>query len=220
MRKAVGLAVCCALVAAAAASAATPTLTQLLIQPSKVGKGYGVYRRTDGFGLKTRTLDLCGTQNYPSEKLRTGRLQVNYLKPNAQLGLSLEIVSYKPGGAVQAMREVTRHALTCPSHAISPGEQNLPPLLFRITRISDPHLVKGYLAVRVHVTGTVKGKKVDDTSFAVYQRQGDLLTGVYSFGGGAYSAGRKISAQQAFCLHAAEQSARLLRSVGSGGPTA
>ena len=43
----------------------------------------------------------------------------------------------------EAGQEVIRHALTCPNHAILPGEGGLPPLRFRITRIKDDHLLKG-----------------------------------------------------------------------------
>jgi hypothetical protein len=156
-------------------------------------------------------MDLCGT-DYASEKLRVSRLQVDYLKQASTFGLSNEVVVYKAGGAVQAMREALTHALTCPHHAIRTA--GLPPLRFTITRISDSRLLKGYLAVRVRVTGRVQGKRVDQTSYAVYQRLGNVLSGVYSFG-------PATKAQLRFCLHAAEESARNLRLGGRpGGPTA
>jgi hypothetical protein len=199
----------------AAALVTNPSVAKLILQPDQVGKGYVLLQRTDGVGVKnTVTLDLCGRQGYPSEKLRTTRLQVNYLKPGSTLGLSNEVVTYKPGGAEQAMREVARRAATCPNHAIVTGEPGLPPLRFKITRIGDSNLLKGYLAVRVRVTGTVKGKHVDETSYAVYQRRGNVLSGVYSFG-------PNTPAQLKFALHAAEQSAKNLRNGGkAGGPTA
>jgi hypothetical protein len=167
--------------------------------------------------MKTRTLDLCGTKNYASETLRTSRLQVNYLKRNATLGLSNEVVTYKSGGAAQAMREVISHAVNCPRGKVDPGEDNLPPLFFTITRLKDSRLLKGYLAVRIRVTGKLRnGTHVDETSYAVYQRSANVLSGVYSF------QRPTTSAQQIFCLHAAEQSARNLRklSTSGNGPTA
>ena len=200
---------------ASAAGAATPTVAKVVLLPAQVGKGYVLVTRSDGYGLKTRTLDLCGTTNYPSEKLRTSRLQVNYLKNKSKLGISNEVVTYKAGGAAQAMREVIQHATTCPKHKIDPGENNLPPLLFTITRMKDSALLKGYLAVQIRVRGRYKGKNIDETSYAVYQRKGSILSGVYSFG-------PATEAQRLLCLHAAEQSAKNLRKVAStsSGPTA
>jgi hypothetical protein len=71
--------------------------------------------------------------------------------------------------------------------------------------------------VRVRVSGVVKGKDVTDVWYAVYQRRGDILSGVYSFGT-VQSAQRQLS----LCLHAAEQSAQNLRKGGASpsGPTA
>lgn len=215
MRLVALLAACVLLLQAGAASAATPSLVSILLRPAQVGQGYAAYRRSDGSGLRQRTLDLCGVKNYPSEQLRSGRIQVDYLRRGSAIGISNEVVSYKPGGAAQALREVTRHAVTCPHRKIDPGEQNLPPLRFTMTLLKDPRLLKGYLAVRVRVVGTVKGKHVDQISYAVYQRRGNVLSGVYSFG-------PDTAAQRQICLHAAEQSARNLRGAHSGpsGPTA
>lgn len=205
-------------VAASAAAATTPLVAKAILLPSQVGKGYLLITRNDGYGMATRTLDLCGTKNYPSETLRTSRLQVNYLKKKTTIGLSNEVVTYKSGGAVQAMREVTQHALTCPSHKVDPGENNLPPLLFTITRFKHANLLKGYLAIKIRVRGTIQGKKIDQTSYAVYQRFGNILSGVYSFDT------KSSPAQLPLCLHAAEQSAKNLRKVSAAkagsGPTA
>jgi hypothetical protein len=212
------LALAAALVAASAASpaataAAAPRLESVILRPAQVGKGYLLFPYAQGIGLRQRTLDLCGTTNYPSEKLRVERLQVNYAKRGSAFQLSDEVVRYRPGGAAQALREVTRHALTCPHRPIAPGEQGLPPLTFRITRITDAHLLKGYLAVEVRTTGTLKGKHVDQVSYAVYQRLGNVFVGVYTIG-------PRGSGQRDFCLHAAEQSARNLRASHLGGPPA
>ena len=147
---------------------------------------------------------------------RTTRLQANYRKAGSAIQISNEVVTYRAGVAAQAMREAVRHAVGCPHRPVDTGVVGLPKLTFRITRITGTHLLKGYLAVRVVLTGTVNGKHIAQTSYAVYQRLGSVLSGVYSFGGS--SAG-----QRALCLHAAEQSARNLRRGSSGvssGPTA
>ncbi|MDX6486260.1 MAG: hypothetical protein QOF43_1413 [Gaiellaceae bacterium] len=199
----------------AVAAAGSPDVTKMVLTPAQVGKGYVVLQRRDGVGVKnTVTLDLCGRANYPSEKLRTARLQVNYLKQGSFLGLSNEVVAYKKGGAAQALAEAFSHARTCPHKPIVTGDPTLPPLTFTLTRLTDSKLLKGYLAVKVRVTGTVKGKKVDETSYAVYQRIGDVLSGTYSFG-------PNTAAQERFALRAAEESAKnLRRGKSSSGPTA
>ena len=200
----------------AVVAAAQPNLAKVALRPVQVGPGYVVQQRPDGQGTAQRTLDLCGVKNYPSESLRAERLQINYLRQNAKLALSNEVVRYKPGGAAQAMREAAQHVATCPKTPIA--FEGAPPLRYQLTPIHDAKLVKGYVAVRIHRTGTVKGKRVDDVFFVVYQRVGNVLSGVYSYAATGVSA----SAQQTFLLHAAEQSARNLRGGSSptGGVTA
>ena len=195
----------------------TPNVAKLILKPAQVGPGYVLIRRSDGNGVvNTVTLDLCGRGGYPSEGLRATRLQVNYLKPRSPIWISNEVVTYRPGGAVQAMREVAQHADHCPTHPIDSGEAGLPKLLFTITRIHDSRLLTGAVAVKVRVRGTVKGKTVDQISYGVYQRFGNVLSGTYSF-----AIGPNTPAQRILALHAAEQSARnLLHGGNAGTPTA
>jgi hypothetical protein len=194
---------------AVAAVAGAPDVQKLLLQPAQVGKGYSVYQRKDGAGVKgTITLDVCGLNGYTSEKLRTTRLQVNYLKTAKDPGLSNEVVTYKPGGAELAMREVLQHTQNCPRTPIKTSDPTLPPLRFTITQLKDPNLLKGYLAVRVRVRGTVNGKKVDQISYSAYQRYGNVLSAVYSFG-------PNTAKQLQFFLSAAEESSKNLQ---RGGP--
>jgi hypothetical protein len=193
--------------------AATPNVGHLILQPAQVGKGYVTMARSDGKGVKSQvTMNLCGS-DYPSEQFRTARLQVNYLKRGTALGISNEIVTYRAGAAAQAMREAISHAAACPRTPIDSGVKSLPKLTFRITRITDPRLLKGYLAVRIDLSGTVKGKRVAQTSYTVYQRLGNVLSGVYSFGASP-------ARQRELCLHAAEASARNLRRGTSGATSA
>src|SRR4051794_26443286 len=188
------------------AATAAPNLNTVILKPAQVGTGYGIYARSDGFGVKAApTLDLCGRKGYPSETKRIGRLQVNYLKAKQPIGLSNEVVRYKPGGAKQALREVLQHAQTCPSTAIDTGESAVGKLRFTITPLHDTKLLKGAVAVKVRAVGKLaNGKHVDQTSYAVYQVLGDVLSGIYSFG-------PDTPAQQTFALHAAEQSARVMK---------
>lgn len=183
----------------------TPDVRKLVLKPAQFDSGYVVLMRKDGNGVEgTVTLDLCGRKGYRSEARRVARLQVDYRKPKSTIGLSNEVVRYRPGGAAQAMREVISHALTCPSTPIDTGQAGLPPLRFTITRLKETKLLEGYLAVRVRVRGTINGKKVDQTSYAAYQRYGDVLSGVYSFGANSKE-------QQSLFVRAAQESAKNLR---------
>jgi hypothetical protein len=195
--------------------AALPNVDSLVLQPGQVGKGYVMLARTDGRGVKgTVTMNLCGT-DYPSEGLRAARLQVNYAKRIGVFGLSNEVVTYKTGGAAVAMREVIAHARGCPSTPLPSGVPGVPPLKYEVTRLIVPGLLKGYLAVRVRTIGTVNGRHVDQISYAVYQRLGNVLSGVYSYGA-------NTAAQRTFCLAAARESAHNLRHAGisAGAPAA
>ena len=195
----------------------TPNVAKLILKPAQVGPGYVLFHIAGGVGVKnTVTLDLCGVTGYPSERRRATRLQVSYLKKQGKVGISNEVVTYQPGGAAQAMQEVTQHADNCPNRPIDSGAAGLPPLRFTITRIHDAKLLKGALAVMVRAQGTVKGKKVDQISYAVYQRLGNVLSGTYSA-----IAGPNTPGQRALLLHAAEQSAQnLLHGGSTASPTA
>jgi hypothetical protein len=202
-----------ALVAIVVTPSASPDVKKLILQPAQVGKGYVMLPAAGGSGVSgDRTMNLCGL-DYPSEKLRASRIQVNYLKKKAPIGITNEVVTYKGTGAQQAMREALQHAISCPSHPIDSGVKGLPKLTFHVKQVRDPRLLKGYLAVQIDVSGTVKGTAVAQTSYAVYQQHGHVLSGVYSFGS-------TTKGQLALCLHAAEQSARNLRRGGSGSSSA
>jgi hypothetical protein len=207
-----------ALVAVAVVPATTaPKVAELVLQPAQVGKGYVMLTQAGGTSVKNQvTLNLCGT-GYGSELLRTTRLQVNYAARTSPVAISNEVVTYRSGGASLAMREVIRRAATCPHRPIDTGTAGDPKLTFKITRLSDPKLLKGYLAVRVDVTGKIKGKPVAQSSYAIYQQHGNVLSGIYGFGDSS-------AAQLELARHAAEASARNLKRGGSGvttgGPTA
>src|SRR4051794_9091908 len=105
------------LLALAAIVASPPDVQKLMLTPAQVGANYVLVQRPDGRGVKnTVTLNLCGASTtYPSEGRRVTRLQVDYLKQKSTLGLSNEVVTYKTGGAAQAMREVLQHVAKCPA---------------------------------------------------------------------------------------------------------
>src|SRR5918911_5117485 len=77
------------------ASGATPVLTRVVLRAAQVGPGYRLQQRPDGHGVRGLvTLDLCGF-SFPSERLRTARLQVNYVRSGSTVRLSNEVVTYR-----------------------------------------------------------------------------------------------------------------------------
>ena len=210
-----GMRMALALAAVAVAPAATPDVSHLVLQPTQVGKGYVTMKQAGGNLVKGQvTLNLCGT-GYPSERFRTTRLQVNFANQNVpsdlERGRHLPFRRRRAGDARgdPACRHVPapagRHRgegsaeADVPDHAVrgSAPAEGLP----RRSRHRDRH---------------DQGKHIDQTSYAVYQRHGNVLSGVYSVGGASRASSQLV-------LHAAEQSARNLRRGTSGvssGPTA
>jgi hypothetical protein len=163
--------------------ATNPVLKRLVLRGPQIGAGYKLVERADGHGAaRYVTLSMCGFA-FPSEKLRTDRLQVDYIRAGTPVALSNEVVTYRPGGAAQAMREVTGAVAQCPPGPVETGIKGLGPLTYRLTRLRSAGLLPGYVAFRAHITGKSQGKAFDDTVVMVYQRRGNLLSAVYGYGG-------------------------------------
>jgi hypothetical protein len=193
-----------ALVTSTAQARSGSVLTRVVLRPSQVGPGYRLRLLPGGHGvLGFVTLDLCGF-TFPSEGLRTARLQVVYARRGAAVQLSNEVVTYLPGGARQALREVAYAARHCPRHAVGSTVAGVPKLTYRIAWVHDRRLLPGAVALRVRDWGMYKGKRLVETTLGVYQVRRNVLSGVYTHGG-------SIRAQLRIGLHAAAQSALNLK---------
>jgi hypothetical protein len=185
---------------AQARTGAQPTPSALVLKGKQVGPGYRLLQRPDGHGVNGYvTLDLCGF-GFPSEQLRTARLQVNYARPGAPVKLSNEVVTYRPGGAAQAMREVALAVVHCPTKPVASNVQGVGPVTYRIRRLPSSDLLPGAIALRIRLSGTVRGKRLTETDTDIYQRSGNVLSAVYAFGG-------TQTARERIALHAAAESA-------------
>jgi len=205
MRRVLPLAIAAALVAAASGAAAAPSLRSIVLSPAQVGAGYRMSVIPGGTVVEGQvTLDLCSA-SFPSERLRVARLQVSFARPGVALRVSNEVVRYQPGGAQQALREVTHAADHCPRGPVQSPIAGAPLVTYRLTKITDPLLLPAYLAVRVHLTSTYKDKMLVVNAVGVYQVKGNVFSGVYTNGRGT------MSAQLELGLHAAEESAKNLR---------
>ena len=82
---------------------AGPNLSKIVLQGAQIAHGYKVAAYPGGSSfIGETTLDLCAG-SYPSENLRTGRLQVSYNHPTKTVDISNEVVTYVSGGAQQAL---------------------------------------------------------------------------------------------------------------------
>jgi hypothetical protein len=179
------VAVAAGLLPGTASSGRSADLDRVVLRATQVGEGYELRVYQQGRVVRNQvTLDLCGFE-YPSEALRTGRLQVAYLRPGSKFQISNEVVSYRPGGTEQAIREVDRAVDRCPPGPVESTVQGVPPLTYRIKRLTLPGLLPGHLALEVRVSGRYQGRRVAATAVITYQRLKNVLSAVYVTGGPA-----------------------------------
>ncbi len=182
-----------------------PNLSRVVLAGSQVGAGYTMEAYPFGNSIVGEaTLDLCAA-SYPSEILRTGRLQVRYAHSGDGLAVSNEVVTYVPGGAKEALSEVTEVAKAC---AKKPAvlKQGGVTETYKVGLLKDPRLPAGAIAVRIEID-LAKGKKHTlQTGVAVYQVKGNMLSGLYTFVG----KGTTFADAEKLGFHAAEESAKNL----------
>jgi hypothetical protein len=183
MRLLVTAGILAALFASVAAASAGGALEKLALRPAQVGPGYTLEELIEPSCLTDcPTLDLCAA-SFPSERLRTARLQIDYRRNvRKAVWLSNEIATYRKGGGAQARAELERALSTCPSTPVKSRAWHGPTLTYRLTRLHDDRLPAGTLAVRIHATGKDGSVKVDSTFVAIYLFQGDVFSGVYTLG--------------------------------------
>jgi hypothetical protein len=185
--------------------AAGPLLERVLLQPNQVGAGYTMSKFEQGSVVRNQvSLDLCGFR-FPSERLRTGRLQVAYLHDGAVTQVSNEVVSYRGRGTQQALTELRRAVTRCPRVAVRGPVVGAVPIAHRLTRITDARLLKPYVAVADRNTAVVNGRRVVKWNIRVYQVRGGILSAIYTDGRGSVAAQRRVA------LHAASAAAKNLR---------
>jgi hypothetical protein len=182
-------------------------LASLLLTPTQIGPGYRLVQRPDGTGLKgLATLDMCGYR-FGSEKLRLSRLQVNYVHSGRTVTLSNEIVAYQPGGAVQALEEVAYAAAHCPGTPLRSVSRGVSSVSFHVSPVplTEP-LPAGSLAYAITISLTYKGRLTEQNDIVVYQIRGNVLSGVYGYGG-------TLAARTKATLASAMMSSKNLRQI-------
>ena len=193
--------------ATAPSAANTALLQKVVLKPSQLGAGYKLSQMPGGHEVQNEvTLDFCAA-TYPSEALRTARLQVLYDASGGSFHASNEVVTYRPGGAKQALAEVTHEATVCPNGTVKTPPAGVTSLVRHTQVVADAKLLPGAIAILETDTGVVKGKSITSSTMAVYQIRGNVLSGVYGFGASP-------GPVQIGTLRAAEQSAANLAKYG------
>jgi hypothetical protein len=177
---------------------------RIVLTGPQVGPGYRLHQRADGHGVRGFvTLNMCGTR-FPSEDLRTARLQVDYSGAGTTVKVSNEVVAYRRGGARQALREVAYAADHCPRTPVPSGLRGVGPLTYLVSRVVERQLPAGSVALLLRIRGAVNGSPLDAVALAVYERRGDVLSAVYA-------TGADRAARLRIGVHAAVESAANLR---------
>ena len=116
--------------------------------------------------------------------------------------MSNEVVTYVPGGANEALAEVTQVASQC---AKSPAvlKQGAIKETYDVSVLKDPRIPAGALAVKIRVTVVDGKKQSSQLGIAIYQVKGNTLSGVYTFVG----KGTTFADVERVGFHAAQQSA-------------
>jgi len=174
------------------APAPSPSVTQpfdpdasvlqgLVVRQTDVAPTYMVELLNGGSDVVGQTtLDLCnGT--YPSESLRTARLQVVEYDPLGASVLSTEAVLYRnPQAARQAMQEVRSVVAKCPRDRAVVSPVNEPTVTTRFLHAPDGSWPKvGGIDRAAYLFTTTDSFGATDQRMAVYLQRGRVLEGLY-----------------------------------------
>ena len=156
-------------------------LTRLVLQRTDVGAAYDVQTIPNGNRVTgTTTLDLCnGT--YPSESLRTARLQVAELDDASAMVMSTEAVLYgHPANTAQAFSEIQRVKNACPNRPVtSPVGEDTATTHFNAAPDGAWPQTASVQRLAFDLTTTPQQGGGSSRSIAVYLRRGRALLGVY-----------------------------------------
>jgi hypothetical protein len=150
-----------------------------VVSQADVGSTVDVQLVPQGQSLSRPTLDVCNA-TYPSESLRTTRLQVETVDSQGNVGLGTEAVLYSSANATaQAFAELSSAASKCPSSPVtSPvGEPSVTTKFNPAPDGSWPQ-VASVQRVAFDFTSTDSTGQTQH-SVAAYLRRGKVLLGVY-----------------------------------------
>jgi hypothetical protein len=176
-----------------------PLVDRVALGTGDLGSGWSGGTIDKGATLSQSTLDLCD-RTAPSDALRVARRQTEI--DSRTTDVSTEVVAYRSGGAAQALREAAATARNCTNVTHTADGQTDTETVMPLAA----HAAWGTGAVAVSDSFTnAQGAK--QTTYTVYQAQGDVLAAVYDFGG---------TASQALMFQLADLMSARLRAVLAG----
>ena len=159
-------------------------LANIVVRQADVAPSHMVLLIPSGNQLNEPTLDLCnGT--YPSERLRTARLQVADVDSSVNPSLSTEAVLYRNTAAsVQAFAELRKVSASCPHRPVaSPVGEGTSQTTFKpAPDASWPHTAsveRQAYSFTSTTPATANTPAATTPSVAVYLRRGRALLGLY-----------------------------------------
>ena len=154
-------------------------LADLIVSDADVSPTLAVAGLRGGNGLTQPTLDLCnGT--FPSESMRTARLQVVAIDQQGVTALSTEAVLYSSGaGTTAAFSELQATAAACPDRPVE-GPGGEPAVRTRIGPAPDADWPQVPSVERLaYAFDSIGATGETSRSVAVYLRRGRAFLGVY-----------------------------------------
>ncbi len=161
------------------APATAASLRDLVVRQSDVPSGYLVEPIPDGTQVDgTVTIDLCASARYPSEQLRSARLQVRAVDVLGGPGISTEAVAYRSTAATeQAFAEIAASARNCPDSRVT--DSSGLPLVTTVGPLDDSSWGSTPGVQRLTYEVTTSSGDGDSARAVVYLRRGPLLLGLY-----------------------------------------
>jgi len=153
-------------------------LSGLGLRPGDVSGGRNVFLYEKGGTLEDPTLDLCNA-TFPSERLRTARLQLVDVNASGDASLSTEAVLYRsPAAAAQAFSEIRKARADCPAKPVaSPVDGTKEQTKFGAAPDGSWPDTPGVERLAYRMVTTANGKS--SPLVTVYLRRGRALLGVY-----------------------------------------
>jgi hypothetical protein len=158
----------------------SPVLSRIIVTQNDVGSTMSVQLVPKGRGLGDVTLSLCNA-TFPSESLRTDRLQVAAVDSQGSSPLQTEAVLYAtPAATAQAFSELTAAQANCPATPVPSPVASIPTMTTKFNPTPDtawPQVTSVQRVAFDFVTTDDTGQS--SHQIAVYLRRGKVLLGVY-----------------------------------------